>query len=837
MKKVQKTLTGALATVMAAGMVPVTAMAATNFDALHKAAYDAVKVAQETKTQKDINAARALVAEYKAAIIAEGKDGLLVNINTFSELLDVVQGPVLSEIVKAVLAMQEAGTATQAEINAVRTLMEGDQADDSDNLPASLTEAVKTWSSAVDVFQKELLDAAVAAVKTAETEKTTSAIEAAKVLVDDLSTAVREGIKNVATTLQERLDAIVVGLEVTNVVNITTSKIEVEFKALEEALRDVSIEVIDNKGNIVEVDTNRLLIEGETEATFYFKSVLKEEPTGVWTVNGVKVDLSERAFVAKAKSTTGKELGKLLKDSKYVTGYVENNLEAYQTAIAEKEAKINTAADVQKIIDEVNKNAASEKQVEYVIKVAESGTSTQFKNALAELELDRVNPEWMSKYKTAVAAVTENKVIEVQEAIDTVNEERVQDAIDAIAKTEEGKFEEKAAKIEDALALVEDFIKEDEKDETTKADLVKSLNVQSAILRVNTAETVASLKSALVNLSKVVNDKNEFDYDAIVNESLMKDYLLGKVNAKDTVKEIADAIKVVEGQVVDTAIAIITEKANVINTAKDEEKVNGKQALLDAFNRLQTVSAKATVKFDASKVNADLYDLYASEFATVKADVKAVQDGVTKVNGSIVSSLLKNVTAEELLKTLQDGRLGLTNVVTANDKAYQEELEKFNALTDSKELVKLVNRVNYKQEVLAAKSVSEVKTALVKYVVESDTTLVINLKDVQRTDVAEELVAALKDKEVKTLDDLDGYIITANNNRVAMITAVNNTEGDIEATKNVLETISSEYKALDVTTKLLVAEKFDTNRPKDSKGNVVDFTNYTEIRALIASSL
>ena len=51
MKKVTKTLTGGLATVMASGMVPMTAMAATNFDELHKAAYNAVKVAQKTKTQ------------------------------------------------------------------------------------------------------------------------------------------------------------------------------------------------------------------------------------------------------------------------------------------------------------------------------------------------------------------------------------------------------------------------------------------------------------------------------------------------------------------------------------------------------------------------------------------------------------------------------------------------------------------------------------------------------------------------------------------------------------------------------------------------------------------
>lgn len=815
----KKLLTGAMATIMAAGMVPTVAGAATtDVDALYKAAYKATIKALETKTQADVNAAREAVRELPTTMDWA--------IGEFSKQLDSVQHPILVNIVTAINKAE--AEVIQANIDAARK-----------TIPAELPTVWKnSYSSAIDKIQQGLQQQIVDAVKKAETEKTAEAIEAARVLVNDVLTAESQALKEWATIMAGKLDAIKTGLEITNVVSISKNQVKIEFKALKEALRDVSINVLDNNGKKVEVDTNRLLIEGETEATFYFKSVLKEKPTGVWRINGFKVDLSERDFVNLVKEESLKEkeskLDELLKNSKYVTGYVKNNSDVYKTEINNNASKINTAEDLQKIIDEVNKDAASKNTVQYVIEAAKTGTSTQFKNALSELNLERVNSKWMDEYKGKVSGVTENKVTKVQEVIDSLNTEKVNAAIDEIAKS---KVEEKASKIDEALTLVEDYIKEDGKNETTKANIIKDLNLQSALLRVNTAETVASLKSALVNLNKVVNDKSKFDYDKVVNENLMKDYLTKDVTKKTSVADIVDSIKTVEKQAVNTAISKITEKANVINNSKIEEKVNGKQALLDAFNKLQVVSAKAEVKFDASKVNADLYDLYAEQFAEVKQDVKAVQDIVTKVNSNIVESLLSKVSDKEnLLKTLQDKRLGLTNVIATNDVAYQNELTLFKGITTSKDLVNLVNEINYKQEILSSKSVSEVKTALVKYVVERKTSDIINLKDIQRTDVAEELVYLLKDTKVDTLDSLDKLIGEANGKRVEMLKTVNNSKGNIENTQDALELISSEFKALDNTTKLFVAESFDTNRPKNDKG-VVDFTNYTEIRALIAKYL
>ena len=431
MKKVTKTLTGGLATVMASGMVPMTAMAATNFDELHKAAYDAVKVAQETKTQADINSARKVVADYKAAIQAEKKDGLLLHINTFSELLDSVQQPILTDIVNKIVAMKEAGKATQAEINAIRELV--------DILPESLQNAVNTWSSEVDKFQKDIMEAAIAAVKTAETEKTQEAVDAAKVLVDELATSIRDGIKKVAADLQKRLDAIEVDTNVLKINNFYVEKdgVVVEFDVLKETLKDVTIEVIDNKGEVVKVQTVDKILEGKSKQKFLFKKVYAstdDKIEGKWTVNNVTVDMTEarlvknvltkndyRAALIKLQEAgyINRLQGSYLGSTSDYTGkfeFDELTLKDGTTGKADKlyknkalevnaETPIKTAKQLQEVIDNVNDEAgivATEKERVDIIKES-AKKPVQFFNTLNSESILRVNEEWtaISPYEEA----------------------------------------------------------------------------------------------------------------------------------------------------------------------------------------------------------------------------------------------------------------------------------------------------------------------------------------------------------------------------------------------------------------------------------------------------
>lgn len=874
MKKVTKTLTGGLATVMASGMVPMTAMAATNFDELHKAAYDAVKVAQETKTQADINAARKLVAEYRTAIEAEGKDGLLVNINTFSELLDGVQQPILTDIVNKIVAMKEAGKATQAEINAVRELV--------DALPESLQNAVNTWSAEVDKFQNAIMEAAIAAVKTAETEKTQESIDAAQKLVDELATSIRPVIQKVAADLQARLDAVkVYDLNITKA-ELSKTSVTVEFEALEEALRDVTIEVIDNKGNVVEVKAKKLLIEGENTATFEFKNALNSRPDGVWYVNGFKVDAEAINLVNDVKviATTNnndvnseefkkaaEKLYQVLEKSSLVSGLVDEvaNQKAYLTlAIERKAEKINTVADVQKIIDDGNKNVGSEDLVEAAVKAAKEGTLNQFKAAFAKLDLERVNSEWITNYRDALKAGATN-LSDVQAVIDNTNLKYVKEAEADL--TVDNKLN--AERIEKAIDLVEKYVvvKEDDTEgQKDKEDRIAKLNVKLAIVGVNDADTQTSLKAALVNLEKVVNNEKTFKYDSEVNENLMADYVKARTNNNEnviffnTVNEVIKYLNDVEKEQVSNTITSIREISEDINKLSDDKKDTKKKDLLDAFNKLALVSAKAEKEqvFDASIVKADLYDLYAKTLGTDQEDVEitTVSD-VTKlvkaVNDNIVSILFKNnlsLNPKNLLSTLNDSRLGLTNVIENNREAYNLELSDFQRIEDKKELVKLVSRVNYKEAILAAKTTADVKANLVEYALLSGTNSVTDAKDAERSDIAEELLAIFTDDKAPdpTLVDaikLNDEISNADSKRKSTIEEFNKVmvKGTPEITDAVsqLVKVSPEFKALSASQQLVVAEKVIANLPthKDNKDETVKtaFTNYTEIRTLVSKFL
>ena len=70
-------------------------------------------------------------------------------------------------------------------------------------------------------------------------------------------------------------------LNVTKVESISKTGVKVTLKALAQNETAFTINVLDDKGNAVEV--NPLSLEkGETEATFTFKTPLTVDPTGVW---------------------------------------------------------------------------------------------------------------------------------------------------------------------------------------------------------------------------------------------------------------------------------------------------------------------------------------------------------------------------------------------------------------------------------------------------------------------------------------------------------------------------------------------------------------------------
>ncbi|MBU3228080.1 hypothetical protein [Clostridium algidicarnis] len=863
-KNITKTLAATLAATLGAGIVPVMAQTSKSLDELHKAAYTAVAVAKKDKTQKSINDARVVLAEYKAAIEAEEKLGLLPNVNTFSVQLDEVQHPILSDIVKSILAIQKAGTATQAEINEVRTMLEGDQADETDDLPKGFDSYKKTWNADLDVYQTKLMDAAIEAVKVAETEKTQATVDAAKVLVADLATAVRPGIQKIAADLQTKVEAVkVYDLKVTKAV-ISLKGVEVTFDALKEALRDVKLEVIDNDGKKVAVKEQSLLIEDETTSTFKFEKELSERGVGVWTVNGLEVNLDAMNLVNDVQKPMEPEaLFAILTKSGLVNNLIDEvaNQKEYQEVIEARvsEEKINTVANVQKAIDDANKNVVSSKQVEVVVKAANTSNATlsKFTTEFNKLNLERVNPEWITEYRTEINTnkPAPGKLSEVQGIVDRINNDKIKE-IDKVENLKDEKGQLSESKIEKAMALVEKYVvveKDDEAAAKAKEKKINDLKVKLAIVRVNEADTQTSLKAALKNLEKVVNDKDAFEYDTLVNESLMKIYLNGDFKKVTTKDEVIDKIQEIQQKAIDSAVEKITTTANSIvikEATTDAEKAKFKSDILEAFKNLETVSAKADVKFDASKVDDNLWDLYVDAFKTKLADTAAVQLKVTGVNDTVVKTLMAKTQSADgilidgtLLKTLQDKRLGLTNVIDKNEQAYVLDFNNLKSIESKEKLVRVIDVINSKEIIMASNSVATVKDELTKIAVKTKLKEYINLTDAQKLDVAELLtvkIAKIEKNKTTNLEQLKGYLTEVDTERKTVLDEINKTADSTTNTISELNKISPEFKALGDVAKVTVAEKFNANRPTKTVSNVttvVPFGDFTAIRTVLAKSM
>ncbi|MDD7374320.1 MAG: hypothetical protein PUG61_11050, partial [Sarcina ventriculi] len=159
-KNLQKTLAGALATMSVMSIATPVMATTVDIDALYKNAYDAMRKAQETEKQTDINAAMELIWELRH-IGDEKKDENLINAAcTWSSLVDEVQHPKLVKIVTAITKAQESGR--QADINEAFATIEPE-------LPAVWR---SSYTSAIDLVQQKLQDELVKAVEKAEADKT-----------------------------------------------------------------------------------------------------------------------------------------------------------------------------------------------------------------------------------------------------------------------------------------------------------------------------------------------------------------------------------------------------------------------------------------------------------------------------------------------------------------------------------------------------------------------------------------------------------------------------------------------------------------------------------------
>lgn len=500
-------------------------------------------------------------------------------------------------------------------------------------------------------------------------------------------------------------------------------------------MEDVTIEVIDNNGDVVEVKPVNL-VKGETVATFTFTKALTEDPEGVWTIAGVKVDLDLAANL-KAVYEAADQV-KLLEglNKLGLTDVKGENIAFYEAELAKitdssKDTYVElekfTKEVAQKVVTDGNAEALKAVDEEAIVKaVNEAKTQVALLEALAPFE--RVNADWIADYE-GVLGTAETSIKGIQTKIDGANALRVNPKVTALDLDNQAAGASIVKKdLNEAKVLVTNYQKPDGEGETTKAEILRKIDRQLAIVAVLEAETPAQLTVAMNNLKAVdaayelnmdnYKDANRQDYiDAFKAETTATNKntitkintILVNVNAAQAVAPIQAIITAGNFAVADAAdnqaallkalkaysdIKYVTdanalEYAELADTSDTTANAFGKldpatatkaevQALVDEAN-LAAINGAA----DADKTYAalvaygnDIKDLSISnkaEYHTVFGTVAAA-DVQTTVDSANIAALQAQTTADGVLAKLQI-MTQVKNVKAENAAAYLESVK------------------------------------------------------------------------------------------------------------------------------------------------------------------
>ena len=638
-KNLQKTLAGALATMSVMSIATPVMATTVDIDALYKNAYDAMRKAQETEKQTDINAAMELIWELRH-IGDERKDENLINAAcTWSSLVDEVQHPKLVKIVTAITKAQESGR--QADINEAFATIEPE-------LPAVWR---SSYTSAIDLVQQKLQDELVKAVEKAEADKTEESIKDARELVNEVLTANSEAMVEWAKIFEAKLDNIVGDgtgdqeayyLKITDV-EVNRKQIKVTFDALEKSLDDVTLTVLDNNGNKVKVKSIDIIKKGATEAKFEFNNYLPEKPTGVWTVNGVSFNLTGKAFVKEVKDASNDEkLGKVLAKEEYkdLVTYNKDRLANYVEEL--QKAELKEVKDIQDIIDKVDAkldkeesdNAELNKYIDLLKKVSKNGTQEQFNNVLNEgveaKYIKDVNPDYMEDYKKEIKGKGEDvkEIADIQTQIKNVNDRKQQEADQ---KNEAAKKEAKTALIEALEGNDKKAILDALQNSFLGLDNVKAENIDAYYMDKNNIKDKFGNNEELKEINnyiKILNDKVQ-----VVNATNLKDMLVA-------LKSFAESNKIAEFNNLSSQ-----NKQDTAEQLLRVTCVNGKLTFTDVNESL----VKLEVIAQANKVKENLNDLQKALQALKDIRTKSVDDVTLPLRNA-----LKAITTNEISVELAD---------------------------------------------------------------------------------------------------------------------------------------------------------------------------------------
>lgn len=593
-------------------------------------------------------------------------------------------------------------------------------------------------------------------------------------------------------------------------------------------MEGVTIEVKDNTGAVVEVKPVNL-VKGETVATFTFTKALTEDPEGVWNVAGITVDLDLEANLKAVYNYTNQVtllegLNKL-----GLTDVKADNIAFYEAELAKitdstKDTYVAledfTVEVAQKVVTDGNAEALKAVDEEAVVKaVNEAKTQVALLEALAPFE--RVNADWIADYESdlgAVASRAYTTMKQIQTIIDdTTNATKLAAEISATIDTSVVKKD-----LNEAKALISAYQKPDAEGETVKAEALRKIDRQLAIVAVIEAETPAQL-SVAINALKAVDVAFELDMtaykDANRDAYIAHFKTLTPATQLNTIALIDQEIKVVNTTQANKPIANINaadtaDKLLVALKAYDEVKYVADDNKAVYFTYLSGKTAGGTTTgyqstgFAAAATKAEVQELIDA------ANIEAIVTAATAADNNVTLSK-----TDDLYKALVNyGQLKDVNV--ANKTSY--------AATAIANAIKSIAFGN-ENEVAAAKAAlqAEVDKANVAAVVAASANaeqrlaklnLISELKNVK----AENAAAYLKDAEtpkisaatdVTTLQTAIDAINTAEA-AVAGVKAVNEATTSTELRDILTELVvdgditASNYLDLTNADKLIVAELF-----------------------------
>ena len=550
--------------------------------------------------------------------------------------------------------------------------------------------------------------------------------------------------------------------EVVSVSAITKTNVKVTIAALETAEAAFTVEVKDDKGNIVEV--NPVALEkGETEATLTFKTPFGVDPVGVWTVGGVQFDndaIKNFNDIVTAASNLNEVTTLAALKKAGLTNVKDDNITAYVSAINLSTTK-EDLADIQAIVVKANDTSVTATEAAVAVKaVNDATTQVQLLAALQHKAFARVNADWIVTYDGAIATAN-TTVAGIQTLIDNTNTTAI--------NTANGNAQTVAAQ-NAVTTLITNFVAADVAPATAKADAIKASNVKSAVFGVKEATTAASVYNALVKLSALDNTNLPA---ASLNANLKAEYLAAKTAATITgTTTVAD----VKTNVVDVAdAAALTAATNgIVALTSTSTAVETKASL----QKLADVTSHTSDKFDITKVVDASLPAYLTvlesklvDAVNTAAEVTALIAGVNaSANESVNLATIKNTSAS--VAQVRDALIEVAASVSANPTT-----------------------------TLFLNASSQVKLQVAQLVVDNRATLATSLTTIIVTDDAGATYATAPLK--KALADHAAQLVKFN--------AIGNlSAATISGTKTALDTFAyAPYVALTTAQKLLVSEEIN----------------------------